>query len=368
LEFSKLQKQYQDFYVPNFTVAVEGEDILKKSVEVFNVSVNNTLEGADDFSFTVNNPYDPDAENFPYLQEGGLFEVGKKVEIKMGYVDKKRLNTLLVGLITSIDVSFPANGISQLVVKGFDLSHPMMKEKHSENWGSSDQPVKYSDIVKKLAGQKYNLKTSNVVDTGEKHRQLKQDRESDYEFIKNKLAEKIGFEFFVFKDDLFFRPPANDKKDMVTTLEWGKTLINFSPQLNIANQVTEVQVRGWDPSKQKPIIGKASKGDEHGRDGKRKSGAEKIEESQGSVIRHFWKPVSSKKEAENLAKSLLDRLSEDLVTGSGECIGLPDILPGNNIKLSGLGRFSKSYYIEKSTHSMSSSGYKTTFGVKENTI
>ncbi len=376
MKFKELQKIYQNFYVPTFTIKVkekgqgDGKDLLKESVEVFGITVNNTLDGADDFSFTVNNPFDPDGDNFPYLQEGSLFDVGNEVEIKMGYVDKKRIKTLMVGMITSLDVSFPANGISTLSVKGFDFSHKMMKSKQSENWGSSDKPVKYSDIVKKLGTQnKYRLKVSNVVDTKEPHRQLKQDNESDYQFIKKKLAEKIGFEFFVFKNDLFFRPPANDNKEVVTNLNWGKSLISFKPQINITNQVSEVQVRGWDPGKQEAIIGKARKGEEHGRDGNRKSGGQKVEDSQGSVVSHYRRPVSSQKEAENIAKSILDKLAEGLVNGAAECIGIPDVLPGKNIELQGLGKkFSKTYYIEKTTHSISSSGYKTNFNIKENTI
>ena len=54
------------------------------------------------------------------------------------------------------------------------------------------------------------------------------------------------------------------------------------------------------------------------------------------------------------------------VQGSGNSIGLPDILPDTNIKLSGMGTiFDKRYYVEQSTHTINSSGYMTTFKVKE---
>lgn len=370
MDFAAFEKKYRNFYAPNYMIKVAGKDLLRESVEVFQVTVNNTLEGADDVSFTLNNPFDPDKENFPYLQEDGLFEVGKEIEVTAGYGDRSRLVTIFLGLLTGVDVSFPANGISQLTVKGFDRSHKLMKEKHSENFGSSEEPISYSDIVKKIVSQsKYKLKTGNVVDTREKHRQFKQDRQSDWDFIKTKLAGEISFEVFVLAEEFYFRPPASEKSKTVITLTWGKSLVSFSPQINLAKQVSEVEVRGWDPAKQEAIVGKAKGGDEHGRDSGKKSGADQVKKTQGDVKRHLWRPVSTQKEADDLAKSILDKTAERLVTGSGECIGIPDIMPGLNIELKGLGsRFSRTYYIEKTTHTISSAGYKTTFNVKESTV
>jgi phage protein D len=378
-KFSELQEEYQNFYVPIFKIEVEGDDLLEKSVEVFGVTVNNTLEGADDVFFTVNNPFNPDEkDNFLYLKKGGLFDIQKivkNVTVKLGYGDRtspKTLKTVFEVIITAVDVSFPANGISQLTIKGFDHSHRMMKTKRSDNYGSSDKPIKYSDIVKKIISNpklKYNLKPEDVRDTLEPHRQLKQDRQSDYEFIKTKLADKLGFEVFVVGKDFYFRPPANDKSEVITTLEWGTSLISFSPEVDTNKQITEVLVRSWDSDKQKPIIGKAKRGDEHGRDRKGESGGQQVEDTQGQVVQQYWKAGFTQKQADDFAKSVLNRLSNEFVKGSGECIGIPDVLPGKNIGLAGLGsRFSKPYYIERTTHSISTSGYKTTFNIKENTI
>jgi phage protein D len=369
-KFKDLEKKYENFYAPIYRIFVSGKDLLAERVEVFSVNVNNTLDGADDFSFTVNNYFDVHKDRFPLLEKGGVLEVGKEVEIKVGYKDKKGLKTVFMGTISSVDVSFPANGISQLTVKGYDYSHQMMKAKHSQTWGSSEKPIRYSDIVKEVVSkQRFKLGTKNVENTREQHPQVKQDQRSDFDFIKNDLASRIGFEVFVFEKDFYFRPPASNKDEVITTLEWGKSLISFSPEINIANQVSEVEVRGWDPKQQKAIVGKAKKGDEYGREGGRKSGGDLVASAQGEVVYHVWRPVYNEKEAKDIAKSILDKISQGLVKGNAECIGIPDILPGKNINLGGFGKkFSKPYYIEKTTHSISSSGYKTTFSVKESTI
>ena len=73
--------------------------------------------------------------------------------------------------------------------------------------------------------------------------------------------------------------------------------------------------------------------------------------------------------ADAMAKAILNKMSEGFVKGTGECIGLPLVKPGTTIQLEGIGKkFSKTYYIEKTTHSIGTSGYKTTFTVKDNAI
>jgi hypothetical protein len=368
-----IEKRHNHFYVPAFSIRVgkKQEDLLQHNVEIFSVTVNSTLKGADDFSFTVNNPIDPGADDFRYLKNQ-LFSVEQTndVTITMGYGDRSALQTVFSGIMTEVDLSFPANGVSQLTVKGFDRSHKMMKSQHSDSWGSDTNPVKYSDVVKKIADKpQYGFGKSQIVDTREKHRQIKQNRQSDFDFMQKKLADEIGFEVFVRGNDLYFRPRANDSSDTVAELVWGRTLLSFSPKINTAKQTSEVQVRGWDSSRQKAIVGKARPGDEHGRERGRKSGGEAVAATQGDVVKHIWKPVSTQKEADALAKSVLEKTALGYVTGSAESLGIPEIMPGKNIQLSGLGKkFSKIYYIEKVTHTISTSGYKTTFDVTENSL
>ena len=366
------------FYVPAFSIEVEGprgkKELLDEGVEIFSVTVNNTLKGADDFSFTINNPKDVDTSKFLSTEfrhlKDQLFKVGSKVTIRMGYGDRSRLKSVISGIITAIDFTFPANGISQMTIKGYDRSHKMMKGRHSDSWGSDKNPVTYSDVVKQIAEKKqYQFGTSHIEETQEKHRQVKQDRQSDFDFIQKKLAEEISFEVFIRDNDLYFRPRQNDSPDFVAELTWGQTLISFSPKINTAKQVSEVNVRGWNPATQKPIIGKAKRGSERGRDQKGRSGGEAVAATQGEVVKNIWRPVSTQKEADDIAKSTLEKISLDYITGSGESLGLPNIVPGKNIKLKGLGMtFSKIYYVEKVSHSISTSGYKTTFDITENTV
>lgn len=378
------------FYAPAFSIQVGGKDLLDLGVEIFSVTVNNTLEGADDFSFTINNPINPkDSDDFRFLKEK-IFSVKfddpqNEVIIKMGYGDRSKLAQVFSGIITAMDLTFPANGVSQMIIKGYDRSHKMMKDLNEHTWGSDNKAVSYSEIVKEIAAKPCNkLNVKNVVDTREKYKQIKKDKgQSDYDFIKNKLAKRIGFEFFVVDKDLYFRPRKNDKIITTAELTWGRTLISFSPKINTAKQASEVQVRDWDPAKQKPIIGKAKSGSEKGKDAVGRTGGQVVScsqsQSQGAV-KYVSEKVDNQKDADDRARAILEQTALDYITGNGECLGLPGdfreegkngpaILAGSKVSLMGLGKtFSKAYYVTKVTHSISTSGFKTTFEVAENSI
>jgi phage protein D len=74
------------------------------------------------------------------------------------------------------------------------------------------------------------------------------------------------------------------------------------------------------------------------------------------------RPVRNQAAAKEMAKEILCNFRGDLVRGSGSTVGLPDLRAGNRIVIRGLGaRFSGSYFVTSSTHTIGPSGYKTNF-------
>ena len=83
-----IAKQYKNFYAPSYQVLVDGEDIVREHyAEITRVHFEDVLDGADRFSITINDPGAKCIDN-------GLFEPGKEITIKMGYVDK--LSTMIL--------------------------------------------------------------------------------------------------------------------------------------------------------------------------------------------------------------------------------------------------------------------------------
>ncbi|HEU4593528.1 MAG TPA: contractile injection system protein, VgrG/Pvc8 family [Pyrinomonadaceae bacterium] len=358
---TQLESEHRNFYAPAYKVVVNGQNLLTDLfMEIASVQVDNTLKGADRFTFTVNSTFDFQYREFTHLAD--IFAFGNSVEIYLGYQDISSLTLLHRGMVTAVQTSFPASGLPQINVSGYDLTYCMTKGKRSRNW----EKKKDSDVVAEVA-REYGLNPVTD-DTLVEHPKIEQSQESDYQFLE-KLAERNGYELYAFDRELYFRPPASGEAAVVT-LEWGKGLVSFAPEINISEQVSKVEVRGWDVMEKKEIVGVAGQGDEQGRETSRRSGAEFVKTicRDGGELK-VRVPVYSKQEAERRAEAILKRRSELLVQGGGESIGLPEILADTNVELKGLGKlFSKTYYVEQSTHTVSTSGYRTTFKVKDTTV
>ncbi|WDD36386.1 contractile injection system protein, VgrG/Pvc8 family (plasmid) [Nostoc sp. UHCC 0926] len=378
MDIVALEAKYENLYAPFFEIIVDGNDILKlgqnntkESIEVSSVTIDNTLEGADTFSFTVNNAFDATKRELrSFIDQVLVFDA--EVEIKLGYGSQRK--TLMFGILTSVKVTFPSGSAPQIEVGGFDISYRMMKQKKPRSWNDKTD----SEVVKILASE-YRLNTSpgantpfpqqeSIENSDVKYPQIvKQEKENDFEFL-TRLAERNYYEFFVFGETLFFRKPAY-KTEPVVTLEWDKSLVSFSPEFNIAERVFKVDVMGQDTNNKMNIVGTARIFNDEiakiflGEIVKVIKGQKATEQLLEEQVKQT---VSSEEHAKSLAKSILLKKNEEVLKGSGESIGIPDILAGTNIHLQGLGtKFSLTYYIDQTNHSISSSGYKTTFNVKK---
>jgi len=75
--------------------------------------------------------------------------------------------------------------------------------------------------------------------------------------------------------------------------------------------------------------------------------------------------VQSQDEARTLAIQLLTETANQFLSGSGEAMGAPEIVPGVNLTLRGLGaRYSGTYYVTRADHVFGASGYTTSFEVE----
>jgi len=358
-----MEERLADFYAPGYRIRVGAVDLVADlGLEVANVQVEASLGTAARFSFVLNGVFDIEQRDFAYFLD--FFEVGAPVQIDLGYRDL--LVPMIDALITSVSTSFPSSGLPQITVSGYDRSYRMMRGKRSRSRGTNRSGTKHSEVVASVAGD-YEL-NSRVQDTKVMHPKVEQNQESDFKFIQ-RLAELNGFECYVRLDELRFVPPANDLDENLT-LEWGAGLISFSPEINVNQQIARVEVVGWDARTKKPIVGTAGRRDEPGRDRGRRSGAEVARDVFGKApVLRVRRPVYSKAEADQRAASILKQRAERYVTGSGEAVGLPQLLPDTNVEIKGVGAdLGRVYYVEQATHSLTASGYRTTFRVKETTV
>lgn len=354
-----------DIYVPTFEMKVEG-DTLKPEIAktILEITITEYLSGSSSFSFRLNDP------KLEFIQKkDGLFNEGKKVEISIGYVGSKSNNApktrkMIVGKITALTADFPNSGPATLEVQGYDLSYCLT---HGTYYRKYDPPTSDSEIVKDIASKKIGLRTTDtsIDSTPQRTEPRVQDNITNQTFL-DKLAQANGYFHWVEDDTLYFKrnppEPKQPKQPKQISLEWGKTLISFSPRLSTAGQVHEIQVLGRDQNQQQGVSGSA----------KRTAKADAILSSTGkqAIDLNSNDPskrviadasVSSEQEAKTRAESLQNQQEQRLITSYGNTVGDPNLQVGTVLKLSGLGRFNGEYTATQVTHTIGEQGYQTSF-------
>jgi phage protein D len=365
MELATLASRYQDFYAPTYAVRLGRDDLMRDLlVAVSQVEVDMVLGAASRFSFTVTDCYSHKLHAFKTGRGAdvlSLLTFGADIEMCLGYGDAKSTPTMVSGTITEITTSFPDGGAPELAVSGYDHGFTLTLGKNSRTWSKARD----SDAAHEIAS--FNNLNAKIDTTKEEHAQIEQNQESDWEFLK-KLADRNHFELFVDERKTLHFGPPNDKATAVVRLVYGEGLLSFKPEANLAGQISQVEVYGWNPKTKKAFIGRASAGEESGLNGR--SAGQRLntfvrDPTKRPTLR-LRQPVFTQAEADQRAKAALNERAKQFLTGEGETIGLPELRPDRNVELDKLGvPFSKTYYLQQTTHKIDASGYRTRFKVKE---
>lgn len=263
------------------------------------------------------------------------FREGKKVELFFGERSRyKLLSGKIAGLEPELDVESPT-----LLVRGYDLSHSLYRGRQRRSFTQ----VTDSDLAKKLSSEA-GLKPGTIDATTEVHEYVFQNNQTNAEFLLER-ARRLGYELWVEDDALNFRKPSPNGPAI--SLAWGDTLHDFRPRLSTAEQVNEVEVRGWDPKNKRAVVGRATRGQGAPEIGISQPGADVAKSAWGeakfAIVDEF---VRSPSEAEALAQAALDEMASTFVEAEGTAAANGEIVPGKQIQIDGIGsRFNGTYYV-----------------------
>jgi len=370
MDLATLSSQYKNFYAPAFSVRVGRNDLVRDLyLAVSQVEADLVLGGMTRFSFTVVSSYNVKSHSFQTGREQEVLELlnfGAEVDIAMGYGDAKSVPLLASGVVTEISTNFPENGSPELSISGYDQAFPMTIGKNSRTWTKQLDSDAAHEIV-----SFHNL-TPKIETTDERHPQIEQNQESDFEFLK-KLADRNHFELFVDENRILHFHKPNDTATAVATLRWGEGLLSFKPEANLAGQIARVEVYGWDVAKKERIVGIAVAGEESGKAGGEKSAADElkafIKDPTKQPVLRLRQPVYTQSEAKKRALAALNECAKHFLTGEAESIGLPEIRPDRTVTLDNLGEaFSRTYYVQQATHKIDGNGYRTRFKLKRTAL
>jgi phage protein D len=381
------------FYVPRFEVKIEGvglpRDILR---DVSQVTYRDSLKEIDSFELSVNN-WDAETGDFKYvgaetaeMLKGNsplalryrIFEPGQKtVEVRMGYAGQLRL--MLTGTFTTMEPNFPSGGAPVLSVRGLNVLHQLRRKQNTTTWRDKRDSEIAENIATltdpQLKHKRFPLPI--VVDPKSKKGEkpvpyVAQKNEYDIDFLLSRARQR-GYVVFVLEGDpekkgieskrrLYFGP-STAEKPVTIKLERGVSLIDFKPTLTTANQVRSVTVHAWNRQTKKPISETVTLDDKELHINRDLREMLDTGDPREEVV--VDEPVFTPAQARERATAILLERYKGLVKASVTCVGLPGLRAGQRVRIEGVGaRFSGSYFITETTHTIGDGGYTTKFSAR----
>lgn len=276
------------------------------------------------------------------LLDRGLFTIGTTIEVAFRAEDDAVAVT--GGEITAIAIEQGREGLHELVLTGFDLTHRLAREPKTRSFVQMTD----ADIVGQVADE-YGF-AAQIEATGEVHPHVLQYDETDYAFL-SRLARRDGFDFWIADQTLHYSPrPSSDAAPPV--LRWGDNLHRFKVRISAAERCDEVTVQGWDPVAKRTIVGRATSGDTGTTASAAVELADDARRAFGPVRRFAGRfPVETQADADRLAASLLLRASGSEVFARGEAAGDPMLAAGSEVEVEQVGeRMSGRYLVTSVRH------------------
>lgn len=279
--------------------------------------------------------------------------IGTELEVLLGRGDDRQ--RIGIGEIVALELE-QRPGVNRLVVQAFDRSHRLHRGRQVRTF----QQVSDGDVVTRLAGDA-GLQT-DIEGADAQHEYLIQDNQTDYAFLAQR-ALLTGLELSVDDETIRFRTAAPAGEPI--ELGWDRGLLSFQVRVSAADQVSEVEVRGWDPAQKQAITSTVTDSDAAPDIGQDAAQIRSSAFGQATALMTD-RPVADTSEAESMAHAALDHVTSAIVRADGVAHGDPTIRAGAQVKIAGLGqRLSGTYDVTSTTHSLTPGiGYETRFSVR----
>lgn len=367
-DYKNLLKEYNKFTSPKVVILVKNKNLAEDSnhfsISDVEIEMSAGYE-AGMATFWIFDCFDKVRGEFRTSELKPYISLGSQVTICLGY--DLTVRKIFCGFIARVSFEFPDSGIPGVEVTVMDAKGIMMANNHSQQLKAKCYSDAVKEIFRKPAYSKLEqmkiITGVTVEDTPDKlansssgdaasDKTVEMVGESDYEFVV-KAAKKFNYDFFVHGGEILFRKAKSNTEELfIITPETGVHTIQMS--YDITGLTSEIEVRCLDVGKGKMIS--ASKKNEE-----KISHASMAKATLSKSKKVYIDPTTaSKQDAENR----LDYLMEDMVYRFGtlevELVGIPEIVPGRFVKVSGFGAdLDNLFYIQSVRHCFSDAGYVT---------
>ncbi|WP_405481523.1 VgrG-related protein [Streptomyces anulatus] len=325
--------------------------------------VNTLVEGYVDDSRTLPDLFllrfrDPDRV---LLEQAGL-KIGTEARLLARAGGDTAPKPLLEGVVTALEVELDESG-TFTVVRGLDESHRLFRGRRVASY----QNMTLADICGQVA-QRAGLKPGPVDIAGPVLEHIAQPNITDWEFVRG-LAEEAGAQAYVRDGQLHITKPAEaggapdasaraDRDPLV--LELGSNLLRCRAGVSAAEQVSEVEVRGWDVQAKQPLVGRAPAGS---------SPTLELGVTAAEVSAPFGEArfvvtdaaYGAQAQVDQAAKALAERIAGSFAELDAVIRGNPEVRAGSAVALNAVGApFEGRYTVTTSRHVFDAvRGYET---------
>jgi uncharacterized protein involved in type VI secretion and phage assembly len=305
---------------------------------------------------------DPDHK---VLDQAGL-TLGAKVKVFGGRVGGEAKILLISGEVTGLEAEIDETG-THVVARGYDVTHRLQRGRNTRTFVDTSE----GEIVRRIASQA-GIDLGEIEDPPTTHPLVSQANQSDYDFLRGR-AREIGFDLAVRGDKLYFQQPVESSSgpavgtlqtDSELALVLGSNLNAFLPRITAAEQVNEVEVRGWDPDAQQTVSATApAKTTSVTLTGVTPATAASAFASESRFVVGD-RPLSKGDDVQRVADAVAEQIGSAFAEADGVADGDPLLRAGTAISVAGVGQpFEGHYTVTASRHVIGPGGYRTHFTV-----
>lgn len=354
-KYIDLANKYDDFSAPAFEITLGGKELSRAKATVTELEVELNADGtAGGCSFSIEGLYDYEQSSWN-SEIASLIEVGAELTVKAGYVKKEEV---FYGYVDDYAMEFSPEGAPRIQVSGIDGLGYLM---------SCRQPLyagqrKAAEIIKSVLNKAVSAGFARSVTVGslkDYEVPLVKEQLDDWRYLQL-MAQRYGASLMVVDGEMVFDTTMSNTKEILT-LTMGVGLERFCKRVSLAHQVGEVEIYGRDVN-QKPIhaavntvtVGEGSK-----------SAAQIVSAFKKASLREYSEFARTEEECRKLAQNRLNGIAMGFVSGDGQCVGIPELIPGRYLKIDGSDKsINGLYYLTKVRHVFSEAGYHTAFEFK----
>ena len=303
--------------------------------------------------------HDPDRDILGQL--GG--DIGSTIAIKYAPPGGGATQTLIKGEITGLEAEYDA-AKGRTILRGYDVSHRLHRGRRTETYKN----VTDSDIARKVANRA-SLTIGQIDSTSGTFDHVSQANQSDWDFLKSR-AREIGYELTMDDGKFNFRrpiqasgaPQPGDYQNNANPLQlvFGDDLIEFRPRITSAEQVSSINVRGWDPEQKQLVLGSAQPG----------TVAASVQKDPSSLAGTFGgqtytavdRPLAQQGQVDAVAASIAEVIASAFAEADGVARGNPSLKAGATVSIGVVGaQFEGQYTLSEARHIFNENGYRTHF-------